>query len=119
MLNWLFMSPAYGGGTYSPPIIREPTERDPMIESRLHALEVACAGLWQLLKEKNGYTDEELMAVINSRNQQPQPDAQPSLNPATVDNVAVCPKCHHKMLTHNHNKCLWCGATLQEAPFQP
>jgi hypothetical protein len=84
-----------------------------MIESRLHALETACAGLWQLLKEKNGYTDQELMAHISGQNPQP---SQPTLTPA-ADKVAVCPKCGHKMLTHNHNKCLWCGATLDQAPF--
>ena len=106
---------SYGyGDPYAPPPVRPIREPDPMIEARLHSLEMACAGLWELLKQKYGYTDQELMDVIKQVDQRRAAQA----NSPTSD-ANVCPKCGHKMLTHNHNKCLWCGADLAATPFQP
>jgi ribosomal protein L32 len=115
MLSWLFLmdTPVYGyRNAYiaSPPVN---TAQNDYVEARLHSLELACAGLWELLKEKNGYTDAELMTLIKQIDQK-RADKTPTLG--NVDHN-VCPKCGHKMLTHNHCKCLWCGADLPTNPF--
>lgn len=125
MLSWLFLGGfggygGYGGGYGAfggypgalTPALQPIREPDPYTEQRLHSLELACAGLWQLLKDKNGYTDQELMDLIH------KVDQQRSGPPAPGDDTQqVCPKCGHKMLTRNHGKCLWCGADLQPQPF--
>jgi len=115
MLSWLFYDPMFSypygpgmGGLTNPPL-REPTERDPSIEARLHSLEIACAGLWELLKQKNNYSDQELIAAIKAVDDRNTSQA----------NLTKCPVCGHPMLTHNHAKCLWCGADLQAKPFVP
>jgi hypothetical protein len=119
MLSWLFSNPLYynyGYYGYSTPIMgyaaapmRPPTKPDPYTEQRLHALEIACAGLWELLKQKNGLSDDELVAVIKDLDAKKHAD--PSLD--------KCPICGHPMLTHNHAHCLWCGADLKAQPFVP
>ncbi len=120
MLNWLFFDPRYMGGfggfggygggfSYSTMPVQDPTEQDKYIDARLHSLEMACAGLWELLKQKNGYTDQELADIIKSVDQRRSATA----------NQEKCPHCGHPMLTHNHTRCLWCGADLQQAPFVP
>ncbi len=111
MLNWLFFSDfPYGTGFINPytpsTVMTPPPQRtDPYLESRLHSLELACAGLWELLKQKNGYTDDELVDLIK------QLDQKRGAHAGTTG-PTVCPKCGHQMLTHNHSKCLWCGANL-------
>jgi hypothetical protein len=122
MLNWLFFDPrymgnygfggygGYGGFGYAGAPIQDPTEQDKYIDARLHALEMACAGLWELLKQKNGYSDQELADIIKGLDQK---------RATTGTTQATCPRCGHPMLTHNHSKCLWCGADLQGAPFVP
>jgi hypothetical protein len=36
------------------------------LELRVQALELTCAALWTILKEKNGYTDDELVQAIHA-----------------------------------------------------
>jgi len=116
MLSWLFYDLAFNNSasmsmsTFAP--LREPTEQNAYVEAPLYALEAACAGLWELLKAKNGYSDEELIASIKDW------DTKHPATQGKVGTVAdVCPKCGHKMLTHNHTKCLWCGADIPANPF--
>jgi hypothetical protein len=120
MLSWLFFDPTYqygyvngpysGLGMYGTgPTLPEPTERDKYVEARLHSLELACAGLWELLKQKNGYSDEELAGLIKALDQKRSQEASPD----------KCPRCGRPVLTHNHTKCLWCGQEMTASPFVP
>lgn len=123
MLNWLFASvgnQGFGGwgsgygmqNNYwnnPQPVVTPPNHYS---EERLHSLELACAALWELLKQKNGYTDDELKSIIQGMG------AQRPADPTLGDpNLTQCPKCHHKLLTHNHTKCLWCGADIAGSPL--
>ncbi len=124
MLSWLFNSypmggmPYGGGGTVPyyqggiPPAQTPMPATDPNLEQRLHALEAACSGLWELLKVKNGYSDQELIDVIKGLDTKKQAAAA---DPTSPENL--CPKCGHKMLTRNHTRCLWCGADVPANPF--
>lgn len=75
------------------------------IRARLDALELACAGLWALLKEKAGYTDEEIASFIrevDARDRSASGSALPS----------ECPACGRQLLSHGYRKCLWCGTEI-------
>lgn len=77
------------------------------VQQRLEALELSCAGLWQLLKNKHGYTDAELIEEIHKI------DAMDGQIDGKVGQAAqVCPSCGHKLLTKSSPKCSWCGADL-------
>lgn len=81
-------------------------------ESRLDALELACAGLWDLLKTKHGYTDEELVAAIHTV------DARDGVADGKVTPItAECPRCHRKPLIRNPKKCAWCGEPIAARGF--
>ncbi|MBN9502897.1 MAG: hypothetical protein BGO01_20265 [Armatimonadetes bacterium 55-13] len=82
------------------------------IEQRLDALELACAGLWDLLKTKHGYTDDDLAAAIH------QVDARDGKVDGKITRVDMaCPHCHRKLLTRNSNRCAWCGEAFTNMPF--
>jgi hypothetical protein len=93
---------------------RLPPSRDPeaqlmAIRSRLDALELACAGLWELLKEKAGYSDEEIAAYIREVDMR-----DGKLDGRANAEHTTCPSCGRRLLAHGHKKCLWCGAELPE-----
>lgn len=82
------------------------------VERRLESLELACAGLWELLKNKHGYTEEELIQAIR------EVDARDG----TVDGklntgTRKCPACQRPQLTKKSPKCSWCGAEMSSSPF--
>ena len=82
------------------------------LEKRVEHLELACAGLWELLKFKLNCTDEELVNAIQTV------DARDGVVDGRAGPAAgVCPSCHRKLLTKSSNKCSWCGADLQLDPF--
>lgn len=83
-----------------------------IIEARLRTLELACAGLWRLLKEKHGYTDEELVESIQAI------DAADGVVDGKIGNADVnCPNCHRKQLVRHPIKCCWCGVELPHSPM--
>lgn len=107
-----FMFSGLYGGRYSYGLttgearnIAEETTRG--VERRLEALEMSCAALWQLLKDKNGYTDAELIEEIHKLDAM---DGQ--INGRVGQSAQVCPNCGHKLLTRSSPKCSWCGAPL-------
>ena len=82
------------------------------IDNRLQHLELACAGLWELLKSKHGYTDADLMAAIQTV------DSRDGVVDGKVGHASqTCPHCHRKVLTRNNSKCGWCGGDLMAAPL--
>ncbi|AIE86867.1 hypothetical protein [Fimbriimonas ginsengisoli] len=82
------------------------------LEHRVEHLELACAGLWELLKNKLGCTEEELVAAIQSV------DARDGVmdGRAGPEN-GVCPTCNRRLLTRRSPNCTWCGSRLQQNPF--
>lgn len=77
------------------------------LELRIQALELTCAALWTILKEKNGYTDDELMRAIH------EVDARDGVIDGKISQSArICPHCNRKVLTRNPTKCAWCGGDL-------
>jgi len=82
------------------------------VESRLDQLELACAGLWTLLQQKHGYTEEELIAAIT------EVDARDGLVDGRMGQASrTCPHCHRRLLARDSPKCSWCGCDLPTSPF--
>jgi hypothetical protein len=82
------------------------------LESRLDYLELACAGLWELLKQRHGYSDEELVAAIQAV------DARDGTSDGKIGRASrTCPNCQRKLLTRDSPKCSWCGADLPSNLF--
>lgn len=83
------------------------------LESRIDALELACAGMWELLKFKFQMTDDELAAAINTV------DARDGKVDGKITQSAseTCPHCGRRLLTKARAKCVWCGAELARSPF--
>ncbi|HLO98642.1 MAG TPA: hypothetical protein VK171_08615 [Fimbriimonas sp.] len=77
------------------------------LELRIQSLELTCAALWTILKEQNGYTDDQLVRAIH------EVDARDGVVDGKITQSAkVCPHCNRKVLTRNPTKCAWCGGDL-------
>ena len=87
-------------------------ERFGALENRIEALELACAGMWDLLKAKHGYSDEEIVDHIHAVDLR---DGKLDGKFSPVD--SVCPHCGKKLLTRSRKRCVWCGAELKMSPF--
>ncbi|HVT11322.1 MAG TPA: hypothetical protein VHE55_03570 [Fimbriimonadaceae bacterium] len=120
MLGFLFgnYSGMYGGPIG--PLYPQPYQKPPgspsaevlMLQQRIDGLELACAALWKLLKDTNGFTDQQLQNVIH------EVDAADGVVDGKITRQGgVCPHCGNRILSRTANKCLWCGAPLDEGPF--
>ena len=77
------------------------------IELRLQALELSCEAIWTILKEKNGFTDDQLVAAIT------EVDGRDGKVDGKISRAErICPTCNRKVLTRNPTKCSWCGGAL-------
>ncbi len=77
------------------------------VHERLDGLELACAGLWDLLKFKHGYSDDELINAIRTI------DARDGEEDGKITRAAQpCPNCNRAPLVRNPKKCSWCGTAL-------
>jgi len=117
MLGYLFGN--YSGLYGAPfgPISQSPTTSTSAgqvasLQHRVDSLELACAALWKLLKQQNGYTDDQLKAVIHEVD---AADGAP--DGKLTSQGGVCPHCQHRILSRTATKCLWCGAPLNDEPF--
>lgn len=82
------------------------------LERRIESLELACAGLWTLLKEQHGYTDEALVEAVR------EVDLRDGVEDGKISgSTEVCPECNRKMLTRKSPNCSWCGADLARSPL--
>jgi len=83
------------------------------VEARIEALELACAGLWDLLKTKHGYSDDELVAAVRAV------DARDGAIDGKMKPTAreVCPHCKRMLLTRKGPRCNWCGGELGRPPL--
>lgn len=77
-----------------------------LLEERVKSLEMACAGLWTLLKDKIGCTDDELLLAINHS------QSQKSAMVEEHGEHTHCPSCKRKLLARTAHKCNWCGVNL-------
>lgn len=76
------------------------------MKSRLDAMELACAGLWKLLKER-GLKEEDLVAAMA------EVDALDGrIDGRIKPKAGDCPHCGKRLLTRNGAKCLWCAEAL-------
>jgi hypothetical protein len=79
---------------------------------RIEGLELACAGLWELLKQRHGYTDADIVACIR------EVDLRDGVEDGRVRVTdAACPQCGRQLLSRKSPNCSWCGAELPKAPF--
>ena len=85
-----------------------------LLENRVESLELACAGLWQLLKSKHGYTDDDLVAAVTEVDAK-DGKVDGKLGRPVAD--ATCPHCGRNQLTRRAAKCSWCGLDLGRAPL--
>jgi hypothetical protein len=98
--------------TVPQPVTPTRTAETEQIAHRLDALELACSGMWMLLKTKHGYTDEELTQAIHAV------DARDGVvDGKMTPPQAVCPACGRHALTRQRSRCLWCGAEMTSAPL--
>lgn len=76
-------------------------------EQRIDALELACAGMWELLKGKFDLTDQQLVAAITAV------DARDGkVDGKMRQQLADCPNCGRQLVTRSRVRCVWCGAEL-------
>ena len=116
MLSWLLSSnvtsPRYAGISVTDAQLAAEAAVHPL-EERVQSLELACAGLWHLLKAKHGFTDVELVEAIHEVDGM-DGAIDGKMRPA-VD--FVCPSCHRKPLVRKGTTCSWCGADLGRPPL--
>ena len=109
MLSYMISSNPVGGmsgiSSADARMIAEDSSR--AIELRLQSLELACAALWTILKDKHGYSDEMLVEVITDVD-----GRDGKVDGKISRSERICPTCERKVLTRNPNKCSWCGGAL-------
>ena len=82
------------------------------LQQEVQSLELACAGMWELLKFKLGCTDEELVAAVQAVDgRDGQVDGKIRKTPGN------CPSCGRRVLMRKSNKCAWCGASAGKSPL--
>lgn len=94
----------FGSSSDARMVVEDETKLDKL---RIQSLELTCAAMWSILKNKVGTTDEELVDAIHAI------DERDGVADGRISQAArVCPHCHRKALTRNPTKCSWCGGEL-------
>ncbi len=116
MLGFLFQpyrTTFYSGGGVTATDVSIASEKvSQELSRRIESLELACAGLWELLKAKHSYTDEELIAAVRGVDLK---DGKQDGRVLVTD--AKCPQCGRHLLSRKSPNCSWCGADLGRAPL--
>lgn len=78
------------------------------LRGRVRTLEFALGALWLLMKERHGYTDQDLAEAIARL------DAEDGKidGEISVESQLECPQCGRKRLTRAALKCSYCGTPL-------
>ncbi len=83
------------------------------VEGRLQTLALANQAMWEILSQKCGVTEEDL---VNKMTEIDQRDNK-SEGKVSGNFEATCPNCNKRILG-NHLKCVWCGAKVpMRSPF--
>ena len=77
-----------------------------LLEEKIDALSLACHAMWELLKEKNGVTNELLDSKIQELDLK-----DGKLDGKLALNIKNCPECGHK-INKRHTNCFYCGADI-------
>ncbi len=83
------------------------------LEREVNHLALICEGLWNLLKEKHGYSDADLVSKVTAVD----------LKDGRLDHRKAptgprqCPKCHRVVLRYQAS-CLYCGEAFAPALFE-
>lgn len=111
MLPWMlsnYINSPVPSPTGSAPVSAEVQQ----LQQEVQSLELACAGMWELLKFKLGCTDDELIAAVQTVDAR---DGQ--IDGKIRKPVGDCPSCGRRILMRKSNKCAWCGAATRQAPL--
>ena len=93
--------------------IRSQSEID-VLSLYVERLSMITEALWAILKEKHGYSDEELMERIT----------QIDLRDGKLDGRVAssetprCPQCKRMHVAKQRPRCLYCGAAISGEPFR-
>ena len=114
MLPWILTgnSRVYGANEHRVRSVAEETVTP--IEQRVQSLELACAGMWEILRDKLGVTEDELVAKIQ------EIDARDGRVDGKMSGAvgAKCNSCGRQLLSRRSDHCNWCGNSLPAAPFR-
>lgn len=82
------------------------------LEARMDQLELACAGMWELLRDKFQLTDAELLAKIE------EIDLRDGTRDHKVKRASgECPTCKRRIATKSRIRCIYCGSDLPQVGF--
>jgi hypothetical protein len=82
------------------------------VDRRVEELQISCAAMWEILRDRFGMTDEQLVDKINEIDlRDGQKDGK--MQPQNQD----CPSCGKHLLIRQRDVCSWCGHRLTEQPF--
>lgn len=89
------------------------THRVAKLEMRVEKLMLISEGLWNLLKQEHGYTDEMLINKVH------EIDSEDGIlnNRVAVDPPDRCPKCG-KVLQKNRVTCMYCETVAETDVFK-
>lgn len=91
---------------------RDSSEQIRELEGRLERLSIVSQGVWLLLKEKTGLTEDDLFAKVEDVDLR---DGQ--LDGKVSRETTTCAACG-RVMSRRHNNCLYCGAPRPvDSPF--
>ena len=110
-----FYPPITGGGTTvstGAATARDAQGKALHLEDRLDKLTLICQALWELLKERGEFTEEDLAVKIR------EIDLRDGKADGKISKqIKRCPKCD-RVMSPRHQKCMYCGSVnLQITPF--
>jgi hypothetical protein len=82
------------------------------LQREVHRLEMICEAMWELIKERGSFHDDDLMAKL----------AELDLSDGKADGrkaesgPAMCPKCNRPN-SRRHDYCIYCGQMIRTSPF--
>ena len=107
MLSYMLANTPISGGVSSADARFIAEDANKASELKIQALELTCAAMWTILRDKLGVTEAELVQAIHDV------DARDGVVDGKISPISKeCPHCHRKALTRNPTKCAWCGGDL-------
>lgn len=91
---------------------REAQTRLDGMQRDIHRLLLVTEALWTLLKQRHGYSDEDLLQALNYVDMQ---DGALDGRPAKLA-PRPCPQCGRNVAAHDAI-CMYCGRAMQPMPF--